>query len=146
MISCLKKLNKSTYEKYKKFVNLFNENIEDNQNVCRKKLIPIKVPLFEKKDEVDRSILYSFDGPFQLLHADVGNLAFLCKSATDPRYCLLIVDLFTSKVYVYPMKLRKLRKLIASKMESFYKEVEDKRKDLKTRLQTNLEFKQKKNI
>ena len=31
----------------------------------------------EKKDDVDRSTLYIFDGPFQLLNADVGNLEFL---------------------------------------------------------------------
>ena len=61
----------------------------------------------EKKDDVDRSTLYGFDGPFELLHAEVGNLEFLGKSATDPKYCLLFVDLFTSKVYVYPMKLTK---------------------------------------
>ena len=71
----------------------------------------------------------------------MGNLEFLGKSATDPKYCLLFVDLFTSKVYVYPMKSRKS---ILNKMEIFYKEVEDKRKGQKTRLQTNQEFKQKK--
>ena len=46
-----------------------------------------------KKREIDRSNLYSFDGPFQLIHADVGNLEFLGKSATTPRYVLLAVDL-----------------------------------------------------
>ena len=102
--------------------------------------IPIKTPFVEKKDEVDRSTLYSFDGPFQFLQADVGNLEFLGKSAADPRYSLLFVDLFKSKVYVYPMKLRKL---IAVKIESFYKEVEDKIKGQKIGLQTDLEFKQK---
>ena len=76
-----------------------------------------------------------------MLHADVDNLEFLGKSATDPKYCLLFVDLFTSKVYVYPMKSRKS---ILNKMEIFYKEVKDKRKGQKTRLQTNQEFKQKK--
>ena len=103
---------------------------------------PIKITFVEKKkDYVDISILYSFDGPFQLLHADVGNLEFLGKSATDPKYCLLFVDLFTSKVYVYPMKSRKS---ILNKMEIFYKEVEGKRKGQKTRLQTDQEFKQNK--
>ena len=87
--------------------------------------------LVEKKDDIDRSTLYSFDGPFQLLKADMGNLEFLGKSATDPKYCLLFVDLFTSKVYVYPMKSRKS---ILNKMEIFYKEVEGKRKGQKTRL------------
>ena len=70
-------------------------------------------------------LFYSLDGPFQLLHADVGNLEFLGKSETDPKDCLLFVDLFTSKVYVYPMRSRKS---ILNKMEIFYKEVEGKRK------------------
>ena len=61
-----------------------------------------------KKDDIDRSNLYRFDGPFQLLHANVGNLQFLGKSATDHKYCLLFVDLFTSKVYVYPISLESL--------------------------------------
>ena len=58
-----------------------------------------------------------------------------------PEYCLLFVDLFISKVYVYPMKSRKS---VVNKIEIFYKEVEQKRKDKKTRLQTDQEFKRKK--
>ena len=69
------------------------------------------------------------------------NLEFLGKSETDPRYCLLFVDLFISKVYVYPMKSTKS---ILNKVEIFYKEVEGKGKGQKTRLQTDQEFKQKK--
>ena len=71
----------------------------------------------------------------------MGNLEFLRKSATDPKYCLLFVDLFKSKVYVYPMKSRKST---LNKMEIFYTEVEGKRKGQKTRLQTDQEFKQNK--
>ena len=66
---------------------------------------------------------------------------FLGKSAADPKYCLLLVDLFTSKVYIYGMKNRSL---IPLKLEKFYKEVASKRKNKKMRLQTDLEFKQKK--
>lgn len=91
--------------------------------------------------EVDRSTLYSFEGPFQLLLADVGNLEFFSKSAANPRIHLLFIDLFTSKVYVYPIKSRKL---VATKIECFYKEVEDKRKVRKIRLQIDLKFKHKK--
>ena len=40
---------------------------------------------YVKKREIDRSTLYSFDVPFQLLHADVGNLEFLGKNATFPQ-------------------------------------------------------------
>ena len=53
---------------------------------------------------------------------------------------MVIVDLFTSKTYSYPMKNRKL---IVLKLEKFYKDVENKKKNKKTRLQTDLEFKQK---
>ena len=97
--------------------------------------------MLEKKDDIDSSSLYSFDGPFQLLHADVGNLEFIGKSATDPKYCILFVDLLISKVYVYPMKSRKS---ILNQMEIFYKEVEVKRKGQKTRYQTDQEFKHEK--
>ena len=95
----------------------------------------------EKKDDVDRSTLYGFDGPFELLHAEAGNLEFLGKSATDPKYCLLFVDLFTSKVYVYPMKLTKP---ILNKMEIFYQDDENERKGQKMKIQTDQEFKQRK--
>ena len=95
----------------------------------------------KKKYDIDRSTLYSLDGPFQLLHADVGNLEFLGKSATNLKYCLLFVDLFKSKVYVYPMKSRKS---ILNKTEIFYNKVKGRRKGQKARLQTDQEFKQKK--
>ena len=55
---------------------------------------------WKKKDDTDRSTLYSFDGPFKLLRAEVGNLEFLGKSAADPKYFLLFVDLFTSKICI----------------------------------------------
>ena len=64
--------------------------------------IPIRLDNAEKR-EIDRSTLYCFNSPFQLMHADIANLKFLGKSATVPKYALLIVDLFSWKVYVYPM-------------------------------------------
>ena len=59
---------------------------------------PTRVDYVEKR-ETDRSTLYSFHGPFQLLHADLGNLEFLGKNATFPQDILVIVDLFSSKIY-----------------------------------------------
>ena len=50
----------------------------------KKGLFQLKQRLL-KKDDIDRSTLCSFDGPFQLLHASVGNLEFLGKLATDPK-------------------------------------------------------------
>ena len=62
-----------------------------------------KVNYVEKR-EFDRFTLYGFDGSFQLLHTDVANLEFLAKSAGVHNYAVLIVDLCSSKVYVFPMR------------------------------------------
>ena len=62
---------------------------------------------YVEKREIDHSTLYSFNAPFQLLHADVGNLEFLGKNATFSQYVLVLVYLFSWKVYTYPMKSRK---------------------------------------
>ena len=48
------------------------------------------------------------------------------------------MDLFTSKIYVYPMKNRSL---LAKKLKLFYEDIKQKRK-YKMHLQTDLEFKQ----
>ena len=89
-----------------------------------------------EKSNIDQSTLYSISKPFEFLHADIADLRFLAKSAVDPKYCLLVVDLFTSKVYVYPMKDRSL---LAKKLEIFYNDIKLKRSG-KMRLQTDLEF------
>lgn len=95
----LKKLKNSSYRKNNlllKLVNLAEQKINDEDKV------PTRVDYVEKR-EIDRSTLYPFDGPFYLVHADVGNLKFLGKSATVSKYVLLAVDLYSSKVYVYPI-------------------------------------------
>ena len=91
--------------------------------------------------KIDRWTLCSFDGPLQLIHADVGNLEFLGKNATIPRYVLLVVDLYSSKVYVYPMRSRKQ---ILQKMKLFYDEVKNNNKTKTMRLQVDNEFQQSK--
>ena len=88
----------------------------------------IKRTDYVEKKEIDHSTLYSFDAPFQLFHADVGNLEFFGKNATFPQYVLVLVDLFSSKVYTYPIKSRKQ---IRKKLEQFYRDVRGKRKDKK---------------
>ena len=52
---------------------------------------------------------------------------------------MLCVDLFSSKVYVYPMKKRSN---LARKLELFSQEIESKRENEKMRLQIDLEFQQ----
>ena len=94
------------------------------------------------KREIDRSTLYSFDGPFQLIHADVRILELLGKSATTLRYVLLAFDLYSSKVCIYPMRSRKQ---ILQKVKQFYKDIKNKRNMKKTmHLQVDNEFQQAK--
>ena len=69
------------------------------------------------------------------------NLDFLGKNATVARYALLVVDLYSSKIYVYPMRSRKH---ILRKMKLFYDEVKTKRKNKTMRLQVSNEFQQMK--
>ena len=73
-----------------------------------------------------------------MLHADIADLRFLAKSAVDPKYCLLIVDLFSSKIYVFPIKNRNL---LAKKLKKFFEDIKQKRTG-RMHLQTDLEFKQ----
>ena len=76
----------------------------------------------------------------QFFHADIAYLQFLAKSAVDPKYALLCVDLFTSKIYVYTMRKRSQ---IVNKLEDFYKDISTKRKKNETmRLQADQEFQQ----
>ena len=69
----------------------------------------------------------------------MGNLDFLGKNATILRYVILVVDLCSSKVYVYPMRSRKQ---ILQKMKLFYDEIKNKRKNKTMRLQVDHEFQQ----
>ena len=100
--------------------------------------LPLVTPFVNKKSNVDHSTLYSIGKPFELLHADIADTRFSAKSAVDPKYCLLLVDLFTSKIYVYPMKNRSL---LAKKLKLFYEDI-NRKKTGRMRLQEDLEFKQ----
>ena len=85
-----KNLKRSTYVNDKKLLKLINvsENSIEGFNKNDNK-ISIRLDDVEKR-EIDRSTLYSFNSPFQLMHADIANLEILGKSATV-RYALLIV-------------------------------------------------------
>ena len=78
------------------------------------------------------------------MHVDIADIRFFSKSAVDLKYCLLAVDLFTSKTYTCPMKTRHLPQNI----DLFYQDIHPKRqqvaKNERVRLQTNLEFQQNK--
>ena len=96
----LLKFKKSKYTEDKnlfKLVNLLNnKNVDFGPEDGR-----VKRTDYVEKREIDHSTLYSFDEPFQLVHADVGNLELLGKSASFPQYVLVLVDLFFFKsIYV----------------------------------------------
>ena len=139
----LNKARKSVYEKDKVFYKLYNE-IENRDTIFDEEdeKVSFHVPFIEQKKNIDRSsTLYSIKAPFELFHADIANIKFLSKYAVDPHYCLLFVDLFSSKIYTYPMKKRSL---LAKKMEQFYEEIETKRDSKEQmRIQTDLEFRQR---
>ena len=92
----LKKLKTSKYAKDTELLKLIN--LADHKNFLDDNKLPTRNDYVEKR-EIDRSSLCSFDGFFQFLHADVGNLEFLGKNSTFPQYVLVIVDLYSSKVY-----------------------------------------------
>ena len=136
----IKKAKKSTYPKDKVFLKLFKQLDGANVNIEPVDMVPFYTPFVEQRKDIDRSTFFSINSPFDLLHADIADIRFLAKSAVDPHYCLVIVDLFTHKVYTYPMKMRHL---LRKKMEDFYNDILPKRTDNKTmRLQTDLEFQQ----
>ena len=104
--SILNKARKPTYDKDKVFVNIYNQ-LED-KNFYQNNNLPFLMPFVKKRSNIDHSALYSISKPFELLHADIADIRFLAKSSVDPKYCLLIVDLFSLKIYLYPMKNRSL--------------------------------------
>ena len=102
-LKLFKKLKKSINVNDKKLLKLINvaENSTEEFNKNDNQ-IPIRLDYVEKR-EIDRSTLYSLNGPpFNL---STLTLDFLGKSATVPKYALLKVDLLSSKVYVYPVQL-----------------------------------------
>ena len=80
-----------------------------------------------EKREIDRTALCGMDGAFQLMHAHIANLEFSGKSVITPKYNLLVVDLHSSKVYVYPMRSRKQ---LLKYMNEFYVEIDKNEKEL----------------
>ena len=72
----LKKLKKSSSGKNNLLLKLINLIENDIDQTNKTKQIPIRTDTVEKREN-DRSTLYSFDVPFQLVHADVAKLELL---------------------------------------------------------------------
>ena len=138
----LHRLKKSSYDKDQVFYKLF-QKLENEEKDIIEPQIPFYTPFIEQRKDIDRSSAsYSINGPLQFFHADLAYLQFFAKSAVDPKYALLCVDLFTSKVYVYTLRSKNN---LFKKLEEFYKEIDSKRiKNEKMRLQVDLEFQQNK--
>ena len=128
----LSRLKKSSYDKDQVFYRLFKK-LENEEEEEEEEQVPFYTPFVEQKKDIDRSsALYSINGPLQFFHADLAYLQFFAKSAVDPKYALICVDLFTSKVYVYTLRTKNN---LFKKIEEFYKEIDDKRiKNEKMRL------------
>ena len=118
------------------FVNIYNGL--ENKNILTEK-IPFNTPFVERGEDIIRMTLYSFHRPFEALQADIAYISFSAKSAVDPKFCLLFIELFISKIYTYLMEKRNL---LAKKMEEFYNDTDKKRLG-KMRLLTDQEFKLK---
>ena len=122
----IRKAKNSLYKKDKVFFNMYDNLDKENKKI---ELLLVKPPLtmqfIDKRSDIDCSALYSFDGPFQLIQADIAYISFLAKSAVDPKFCLLFVDLFTSKIYTFLMKTRNI---LAKKLEQFYNDIQKNKK------------------
>ena len=97
----LKIFKKSKYAKDSlllKIIYLVDNKLEHEEKV------PTRVDYVEKRER-DRSTLYDFDGPFQVIYADIENLEFCGKSATTPRYVLWLLILIPRK-YMFILCVR----------------------------------------
>ena len=59
-------------------LKLINVTENDTDQINKTNQIPTRTNYLQKRG-IDRSTLHSFDGPFQLVHADVANLEFFAK-------------------------------------------------------------------
>ena len=103
----------AVYDKDKVFGNL-HEQLE-HKVFYKNENLSLVTPFVDKRTNIDRSMLSSVSKPFEAMHADIVDSRFLAKSAVDMKCFLLIVDLFASKIYVFPMK----NKLTSQKIGSF---------------------------
>ena len=82
--------------------------------------------------------MIQFDGPLQFVHADISDIRSFARSAIGPKYCLLMVDLFTFKINTY---LKKNWSVLTKK--TIVKGLKEKRDIEQTlRIQTDSEFNQ----
>ena len=116
----VKKARNSLYKKDIVSVNVYNKS---GKKFLELETFPFSTPFIKKRQNIIRSTLYSFSGSFQAPQADIAYISFLARPAVDPKFCTLFIDLFTSKMYLYPMEIRNL---LAKKLELFYGDINKK--------------------
>lgn len=146
----LKKFKKSKYKNDKIFHDKwFNKSAKTSQkkdaseeqkildNLPNKNIPQVTQTVFNNET------LFHVTTPMSNFHGDVADLTFINPSASEPRYALVMVDLFSSFVFFYPMKNKYLLK---DKLELFYQEISKYKKykeiDIPVRIQTDQEFRQ----
>ena len=84
----IKKVKRSRYEKDSVFIDLYDK-VKD-VNIEEENTVPIFTPFVESKRNIDKSTLYSFNGPFQLLHADIADIRFFFKVGSRPQILFVV--------------------------------------------------------
>ena len=84
-----------------------------------------------------KNSLYKKDIVFVSIYNGLAYISFLATQTVDPKFFLLFVDLFTSKIYTYSMKKKKC----FSKKNGIIFQRHRKKRLGKMRLQTDQEFK-----
>ena len=95
----VKKLRKSAYGKDKILFNLYNEFISNdgNKNVLKEQIV-INTPFVQEHASYQRGdMLYSIDGPMQLIHADLADLNFLVNLLSPPPTACFVSTYFHQK-------------------------------------------------
>ena len=121
----LKKLYRSKYPKDVEFKKIYKLSIDKGHHLSPDP--PIFTPFTRRKND-EQSTLFSLDGPLQRLHADIADINYLKPNVTEPKYILVVVDLFSSFTYIVPLQNRGL---LNKAMEIFYDTIHHSRNTLK---------------
>ena len=123
----LGKAKKSSYKKdkvfYKCYLDLEDKNVLYEREDPKKSIL-FYTPFLEQRKDIGSLPYIVSRHPANLCMVISRIFIFFPKFADNQKYCLLGVDLFTSKTYTYPMKSRHL---LAQKMELFYCDIQPKR-------------------
>ena len=67
----IKKAKTATYVKDRVFVNLYDEL--DDKDFFKNENLPLVTPYIDKRTNIDHSMPYSFNTPFEILYADIAD-------------------------------------------------------------------------